>query len=394
MLSYDQALQQVLETVAPLPPRNLPLAEAVGLVLADPAGACWDMPLSDNSAMDGFALAGATGSGTSYQVIGAAYAGHPFAGRLAPGEAIRITTGAPVPAGAVSVVPQEETDDRGDRVLLQEPPAAGSHIRFRGEEFSRGETLLPAGTRLSAGGIGLLASAGVSEVSIHPRPRVAIFSTGDELVELGQQPGPGQIVNSNLQLLAARLRECGCEPLPLGVGKDTPGALEAILRRAVTADLVLTTGGVSVGAKDLVQDALNGFGFQRKFWKVAIRPGKPVLFGLLGGKPCFGLPGNPAATAATFELFVKPALRKLAGDSDPIPGRRQAVLQNDIECGGNRQAFLWSRVEWRGNGYQVSVPQRQGSGQNRSIQGANALLAAPIGREQLAAGETVEILML
>jgi molybdopterin molybdotransferase len=394
MLSYDQALQQVLETVATLPPRNLPLTEAIGLVLAAPANACWDMPRSDNSAMDGFALATPTGTGTSYRIIGTAYAGHPFSERLAPGEAIHITTGAPVPAGAVSVVPQEETNDLGDRVQLHEPSTAGAHIRSRGEEFASGEELLPVGTRLRAGGIGLLASAGVKEVCVFPRPRVAIFSTGDELVDLGQQPGPGQIINSNLHLLAARLQECGCEPLPLGVGQDTPEALDAILNRAVSADLVLSTGGVSVGAKDLVQDALTRYGFERKFWKVAIRPGKPVLFGLLGGKPCFGLPGNPAATAATFELFVKPALRHMAGHTEASPDLRQATLLNDIECGGNRQAFLWSWVEWSEGGYRVSVPQRQGSGQNRSIQGANALLAAPLGKERLAVGETVEVLLL
>jgi len=395
MLNYDQALQQVLATVAPLAPRTLPLTEAGGMVLAAPARARWDMPRCDNSAMDGFAIA-APGNAESltFQVIGVAFAGHPFAGRLAPGKAVRITTGAPIPNGAVSVVPKEETDELGETVTLHAPARAGAHIRRRGEENHDGEELLPAGTRLQSGGIGLLASAGVSEVSVYPRPRVAIFSTGDELVELGRQPGPGQIVNSNLHLLAARLRECGCEPLPLGVGEDTPEALDAIIRRAAGADLILSTGGVSVGEKDLVQESLSRNGFERKFWKVAIKPGKPVLFGTLQDKPCFGLPGNPAATAATFELFVKPGLRKLAGETDLRPVTRKACLLNNIKGGGKRQSFLWCRLEWQGDGYQVSVPQRQGSGQNRSIQGANALLAVPSGKESLLAGETVEVLLL
>jgi molybdopterin molybdotransferase len=394
MLTYDQALQLVLETVASLPPRALPLAEALGLVLAAPARARWDMPRCDNSAMDGFAVAVSSDSGANYVIIGAAYAGHPFHGRLASGEAVRITTGAPIPAGALSVIPQEDADDHGDSVRLPAPPAAGAHIRRQGEEFGAGEELLPAGSRLRAGGIALLASAGVAEVSVYPRPRVAIFSTGDELVELGQEPGPGQIVNSNLQLLAARLRECNCEPLPLGVGQDTPEALDSILLRATAADLILSSGGVSVGERDLVQQALGRFGFERKFWKVAIKPGKPVLFGSLAGKPYFGLPGNPAATAATFELFAKPALRRLSGEQVITPTSRQAVLLADVVCGGNRQAFLWSRVDWNGEGYQVKVSPQQGSGQNRSLQSANALLAAPVARERLSAGETVEVFLL
>jgi len=395
MLSYDQALEQVLATVATLPPQTLPLTEAGGLVLAAPACARWDMPRCDNSAMDGFAVAAPDAAGSStFEVIGAAYAGHPFAGRLTPGEAVRITTGAPIPAGTVSVVPKEETDELGKNVTLQATAKPGSHIRRRGEENRDGEELLPAGTRLRFGGIGLLASAGVSEVSVYPRPKVAIFSTGDELVELGQQPGPGQIVNSNLHLLAARLRELDCEPLPLGVGEDTPEALDAIIRRAAGADLILSTGGVSVGEKDLVQESLGRNGFERKFWKVAIKPGKPVLFGTLQGKPCFGLPGNPAATAATFELFVKPGLRKLAGKTDLRPVTRRARLLNDVKGGGKRQSFLWCQLEWREDGYRVSVPQRQGSGQNRSIQGANALLAIPLGTEKLESGETVEVLVL
>ena len=395
MLTYNQALQEVLETVTALPPQTLPLAAAVGLVLATPAFACWDMPRCDNSAMDGFAVAGGpSGPAANHPIVGAAYAGHPFAGRLGPGEAVRITTGAPIPEGALFVVPQEEADDHGTSVSLQTSPAAGAHIRHRGGEFLSGEKLLPNGTQLHAGDIGLLASAGVIEVSVYPRPRVAIFSTGDELVELGQEPGPGQIVNSNLHLLAARLHECGCTPLPLGVGQDTPEALEAIIRRAADADLILSSGGVSVGERDLVQQALGRLHFRRKFWKVSIKPGKPVLFGTLEGKPYFGLPGNPAATAATFELFVKPALRQLAGVADFHPITRQATLMNTIKAIGCRQAFLWCRLEWKGNCYQASIMHRQGSGQNRSIQGANALLAVPPGKETLKEGAQVEVMMI
>ncbi|MDB4470935.1 molybdopterin molybdotransferase MoeA, partial [Deltaproteobacteria bacterium] len=262
------------------------------------------------------------------------------------------------------------------------------------EEYRSGEELLPAGTRLNAGGIGLLASAGVETVSVIPQPKVAIFSTGDELVELGQEPGPGQIINSNLQYLISRLQECGCIPLPLGIGADRDEDLARVLDQCQDADLLISTGGVSVGEKDLVQQTLIQHGFERKFWKVAIKPGKPVLFGTLKGKPCFGLPGNPAATAATFELFVRPALALLTGNSEAQPARRIARLKNNVKGGGKRQSFLWCHCDWTDSGYLVEVPDRQGSGQARSIQGANALLSIAIDNPDLAAGTEVEIILL
>jgi len=239
-----------------------------------------------------------------------------------------------------------------------------------------------------------LAGAGVAQVEVYPRPTVAIFSTGDELVELGQQPGPGQIINSNLLFLQARLRECGCIPLSLGIGEDHSENLDEILERAQAADLIISTGGVSVGEKDLVQQTLMERGFERKFWQVAIKPGKPVLFGELGGKPCFGLPGNPAATAATFELFVLPALRALCGRTPQRPEKRSATLRDDVKAGGKRQLFLWSHCFWQDGGYQVEIPQRQGSGQARSIAGNNALLAVPIGAAAISSGEKVEVILL
>jgi molybdopterin molybdotransferase len=253
---------------------------------------------------------------------------------------------------------------------------------------------LPPGACLTAGGIGLLAGAGITTVTVLPRPTVAIFSTGDELVELGREPGPGQIVSSNLQYLLARIRECGCIPMALGIGEDNEADLGRLLDQAESADLLLTTGGVSVGEKDLVQQTLQKRGFQRQFWKVAIKPGKPVLFGTLDSKPCFGLPGNPAATAATFELFVRPALQRLAGQTEGQPISRIACLQNEVKSSGKRQAFLWCHCVWAGDGYQVTVPDRQDSGQMRSIAGANALLPMPIGGPDRNKGEQVELLLL
>lgn len=394
MLSYADALQLVLDNSVPLAPATVFLPEAAGLVLAVQAYACRDMPPCDNAAMDGYALAElAEGAPLSCAIVGAAYAGHPFAGELAAGTAVRTTTGAPLPDGTVTVVPLEDATERDGRVLLQERPVRGEHIRRRGEEFCQGELLVAAGDRLRAGEISLLASAGFERVTVHPRPRVAIISTGDELVALGTLPGPGQIVNSNLYFLMARLRECGCDPIAAGIGRDDPAALDRLIAEAMRADLVLTTGGISVGERDLVQAALAAHNFQRLFWKVAIKPGKPVLFGRLQEKPFFGLPGNPAATAATFELFVVPALRRLAGHGDSRPQRRSARLTTEVSAAGARQTFLWCRIDWCADHYKVTVYHRQGSGQSRSLQGANALLPVPAGTV-FRQGEDVEVLLL
>ena len=393
MLNYEQALQQVVETVKALPPVTLPLIEAAGQVLAAPVRALWNLPRWDNSAMDGFALTTRSAAGP-LRIVGNAYAGHPFAGELPPGTAVRITTGAPLPTGADCVVPVEEAATSGETLLLQSLPVKGQHVRYRGEEYRADELLLEAGAALDAGAVGLLAGAGIDRVVVHPRPRVAVFSTGDELVELGQDPGPGQIVNSNLPYLCARLQECGCRPLPLGIGADREQDLDRILDRARGTDLILASGGVSVGEKDLLQATLARRGFVRKFWKVAIKPGKPVLFGLLDDRPCFGLPGNPAATAATFELFVVPALRLLAGQREPYSPRLTARLAAAIRGGGNRQRFLWGGLRCV-DGELIFVPSgHQGSGQTRSLRDVQALLPVAAGSPDLAAGAAVEVLLL
>jgi molybdopterin molybdotransferase len=351
------------------------------------------MPRADNSAMDGFAVASASATGRLV-IIGTAYAGHPFVGTVGPGSAVRITTGAPVPTGCDAVVPVEEISEQGGGVTPRVVPRAGDHVRRRGEEYLAGETLLEAGRVLHAGEIGLLASAGVTRVQVHPRPRVGLLSTGDELVELGVEPGPGQIVNSNRYLLAARLREAGCEVVPLGIARDRLDALSNEIQRGLAMDLLVSTGGVSVGERDHLQEALDGFGFERGFWKVAIKPGKPVLFGTVGGTPVFGLPGNPAAAAATCELFVMPALRRLAGEHDPLPPQLGARLTEDVGGGENRQRFLWGALREERGRYLFTPSPRQGSGQNLSLCGAGALLPVAAGSGGLRAGEEVAVLLL
>lgn len=289
---------------------------------------------------------------------------------------------------------QNQFHDQDDHVFIQSFPETGQHIRCQGEEFHRGEILLDAGTLLRSAEIALLVSAGVEHVSVYPRPRVGVISTGDELVAFGQEPEYGQIVNSNLYLLTTRLRELNCEPVALGIGRDDPLLLDALFEAALGTDLIISTGGVSVGSKDHVMAVLEERGFQKRFWKVGMKPGKPVLLGTLAGKPLFGLPGNPAATAATFELFVRPSLCRLAGLPNFIPNKRLGHLTSDVKGGGDRQAFLWCRIQWQDGHYIIHVPERQGSGQNRCLPNVNAFLPIPVGVEKLRAGDLAEAILL
>ena len=395
MLTYQEAVKVILATLRPLPPMELPLPEALGLVLAEPAKALWDLPPADNSAMDGYAFAFAgQREGDELTVAGFVPAGAPFQGKLEAGQAVKIMTGAPLPAECDTVVPVEEVAEESGRIRFTRSPAAGGHVRRRGEELRRGEALLTPGTPLYSGEMGLLAAAGVRTVTVHPAPRVALLSTGDELVELGEPPGAGQIVNSNFHLLAARLREEGCGVVSLGIARDNADDLAAKVAKGLQADMLISTGGVSVGDRDYVQEVLGAHGFELGFWRVAIKPGKPVLFGIAQGTPVIGLPGNPAASAATFELFARPALRRLAGFPDPLPPRLRVTLTADISGGEKRQRFLWGTLREQEGNYLFTPSGRQGSGQNRSIQGARALLPVPGDSPHIAAGSQVEVMLL
>lgn len=396
MLSYDEALELIVRTVQPLPAAESLLADSLGRVLAAPLTARWDLPPADNSAMDGYAFAFAgQRAGDLLPVAGFVPAGRPLPYSVPPGSAVKIMTGAPLPAGCDTVLPIEEVREENGAIRLQRAPQMGAHVRRRGEEMRQGEEVLPAGSVLRAGEIGLLAAAGQQHLSIRPAPVVALLSTGDELVELGVSPAAGQIVNSNAHLLAARLREEGCAVITLGIARDEPAELSAAIGRGLAeADLLLSTGGVSVGDRDYMQEVLQAHGFTPGFWKVAIKPGKPVLFGMAAGKPVFALPGNPAAAAATFELFVRPALRRLGGYTDLLPPRLRVVLSEAVGGGEKRQRFLWGGVREEAGRYLFIPAERQGSGQHRSVQGAAALLSVPANSEGLEAGAEVQVLLL
>ncbi len=396
MLTYSQAVEKIFATVLPLPPVECALDEALGKVIAERAVARWDLPSCDNSAMDGYAFSwGEETTGDRLKVRGVIYAGDSHQDKVERGEAVRIMTGAPLPPCCDTVIPLEDVREEGKFILLTRATARGEHVRLRGEEVVSGESLVEAGTVLHAGDIGLLAAAGIDRVKIHPMPRVAILSTGNELVNLGDPPQPGEIVNSNLHLLQARLKEIGCETLPLDIARDDRDDLARRIKEGLNADLLITTGGVSIGDRDHVQEVLDQLGFKLGFWKVAIKPGKPVLFGQIGRQIIFGLPGNPAAAAATFELFVRPALGRLSGHPAPFPPVLRAVLTEDVCDGGKRQAFLWGDLIETAAGYYSFSPNRhQGSNRNRAVQSAAALLSVPVGSGTISAGSEVAVMVL
>ncbi len=395
MLSYEQALDTVLRTLTPLAAEKVALPEALGRVLAQDVRACWDMPPSDNSAMDGFALnCEDLASGTELRIVGVSRAGAGFNETVPHGAAVKIMTGAPLPPDCNTVFPLEEVKEKNGRILLKKSVERGAHVRYRGEEFRENEIILEAGTTLRAGEIGLLASAGAERVNVYRRPTVALLTTGDELVDLGTKPGPGQIVNSNFYLLSARLQEEGCNVKPIEIAADRREGLTASLEQGLEADLLITTGGISMGDYDLVQSCLNDLGLKLGFWKVAIKPGKPVLFGTVRGTPVFGLPGNPAAAAATFQLFVRPALRRLSGFRDPLSTCCHATLTHEVRSGGSRLMFLWGKVTEKNGLFYFTPSTRQGSGQNRGMRQIQALLPIPVDSPDLPAGHEVKATLI
>jgi molybdopterin molybdotransferase len=300
-----------------------------------------------------------------------------------------------MPKGVDTVVPIEDTEQMSDnRIRLRKPLKRGANVRYRGEELKVDEKILCRGQQLDPAAIGMLASAGITEVCVYPAPRVAILSTGDELVELGETPENGRIINSNAHLLAACLRQDGFIPILLGIAKDQPGELQACLRKGLDADMLITTGGVSVGDRDLVQPTLLELGFKKLFWQVATKPGKPTLFGTIDGQPVFGLPGNPAASAATYQLYARPALRMLAGHSRPFAPTLKVKLAAPLKAGGKRLHFLWGNLIIVDGELQFAPSQRQGSGQNRSAVGAQALFPLPIDSPALEAGDRIDVILL
>ena len=395
MLSFREAIRVVLENLFPLQPVWKPLEEALGQVLAEAVYSRVELPPADNSAMDGYAFAFTEQrAGDFLAVDGFLPAGALRSIPVPPGRAIKIMTGAPLPPCCDTVVPVEEVVVDQGGIRLRQSPRFGQYVRLKGEEARCGKQLLAEGTALHPEELGLLASGGIDRLKVYPAPRVALLSTGDELVGLGDKPGPGQIVNSNYYVLAARLQEEGCVHVPLGIARDDEEDLAARIEQGLQADILISTGGVSMGDRDLVQKVLRRLGLQLKFWKVSIKPGKPVLFGTIRDKPVFGLPGNPAASAATFELFVRPALRRMAGHMRVLPPLLRVILRREVLGGEVRQRFLWGALEEHQGRYYFTPSGNQNSSQNSGMQGSQALLPVAGGSPGLAAGCEVDVLLL
>lgn len=381
-----QAIQPVAET------KRLPLAEALHRVLAVSVTAGVDVPSAANSSMDGFGFAAADAehNGARLTVVGQSLAGHPFDDRVERGQCVRIMTGAVVPAGVDTVVMQENTTLDDDIVTIDECPEAGSNIRPAGEDLARGDSVLACGSFLRPADIAVLASVGIAEVEVFRRPRVAFFSTGDELRPIDGPIQPGEIYDSNRYGLAAQLEALGMEGVNMGVVGDSPEALADAFRRAADCDALITSGGASMGAADFVLDALSRHGTV-DFWRVAIKPGKPLAFGTLGNARFFGLPGNPVSTAVTFIQLVRPALVRLSGATPAEPIRFTLPTATRLTKRPGREHFLRATMDWCCTPPQVVAVDHQGSGVMRSMSRADAFIVLPASQADVTAGTEVTV---
>ncbi len=347
MISVDEAVLRVASAFSPLESETVPIDKAFGRVLSTDAVAALDQPPAPVSSMDGYAVrASDVTAPASLRVIGAAPAGHPFAGQVGKGETVRIFTGGVVPPGADSIVIQEDAEPADDKVLLKAAAIPGRHIRIAGLDFKRGAALAAKGHRLTARDLSLLAAGDISKVEVRRRPRVAFAATGDELSHPGETRKDGGIVASSGYGLAAMIEKWGGEARDLGILPDTAEALAELPAKAAGADVIVTLGGASVGDHDLVKSALAPHGFVLDFWRIAMRPGKPLIFGRLGKTPLLGLPGNPVSTLVCAILFLKPAIAAMLGTDARTP-LRTARLTRDLAANDTRQDYIRARLEIR-----------------------------------------------
>lgn len=396
LLPVPEARARILAGLGPLPSETVTLHQALGRTLAGPLTALRTQPPWDCSAMDGYALRAADAGG-ALTVVGEAAAGRSFAGMLEPGQAVRIFTGAPVPQGADAILLQEDATRDGDRITARESVTPGRHIRRAGLDFRAGETLLEAGRRLGARDLALAAALGHGEVSVARKPRVAILATGDELVAAGAPAGPDQIVASNAYAIAGVVAAEGGEPLDLGVFPDDLATIRAGVEHAFDAgaDILVTLGGASVGDHDLVRPALEQAGVSIDFWKIAMRPGKPMMAGRRGAALALGLPGNPVSSIVCALLFLAPAIRKLSGRADVDPVTQAARLGRDMGANDRREDYMRAALELDSAGAPVATAfDRQDSSMLRPMSRAECLLVRPANAPAAKAGDPCRILSL
>jgi molybdopterin molybdotransferase len=397
MLTVEQAQSLVMAEVSTLPAEPVALAEAHGRVLRETVTAMSDLPPADNSAMDGYAVRAddVANAPVRLRVAGDIAAGHPAADALERGTAMRIMTGAFVPAGADAVVQVELTDGATDVVTIHTAVARGANIRPRGEDMCAGDVLLDRGVRIGAAELAVLAAAQKSSVMVGRRPTVAILSTGDELVDIGEALEPGKIINTNASLLAALVHDVGPIPRVLGIVRDTKDATIAAFDEALRSDFVISSGGVSVGAYDFVKDALEALGAETKFWRVAMKPGKPVVLSRRGERLIFGLPGNPVSCLVSFHLFAAPALRKAMGQVGRLfPSIVNARVTAALRSPGDRRVYVRVAVGAVEGELHARPLTSQGSGSLTSMLGANGLAIVEIGTTRVDEGARLPVVLI
>jgi molybdopterin molybdotransferase len=393
MISIEDAQKTILEYITPLETEKVSLFQGLNRVTPEDHIAPWDIPAADNSAMDGFAFSYAALSGNRLRVTGFLPAGKVGLVPVPSGEAVKIMTGAPIPPGCDTVVPIEDVEEDGEWIRFTSTVKAGSHVRKRGEDIRRGNVVIPAGSLLRPQEIGMLSAMGTTAPAIYRRARVAVLATGDELLEPGSAPAPGKIINSNSYSMAAQVLDTGGDPVLLGIAPDTLDATCDKIKAGLNADMLVITGGVSVGDRDFVKEAIEKLGGSVTFWKVNIKPGKPLAFAVLQGKPVFALAGNPVGAMVAFELFVRPAILKSMGHRRLFRPVVKARLQEPAANKGERPHLVRGMVSLRDDHYYVSTTGNQSSGRLSSmIQGNGLIRLAP--ETSHAAGEEVEVLLL
>jgi molybdopterin molybdotransferase len=400
MITVEEALEKILSHIHSLGFEKVTILEAMGRVIAEDIYAKRDIPPLDNSGMDGYAVRWEDIQHASnhrpirLEVVEDLPAGSISEKTLERGQAIRIMTGAPIPKGADTVIPVEDTKKEEGGVLILNEVPLGEHIRRAGEDVKKGVRVISAGDLIRPAEIGMLASLGRSFVSVYQRPLVAILCTGDELVDVDEGLDEVKIVSSNSYTLAAQVKDCGAIPIQLGIAKDRKEEIKEKLRQGIRADVLLSSAGVSVGDYDFVKDVLTDLGMKMIFWKVAMKPGRPLAFGIIRGKPVFGLPGNPVSSMVSFEQFVRPSLLKMMGHRQLFRPMIEAILKGDIRKKPGRRHYIRASVSFESDRYFVTITGDQGSGILTSMVKANGLVIIPEDRENVKAGEKVKVQLL
>jgi molybdopterin molybdotransferase len=400
MIRVEEALNHILNSISPLDLEKTDILNALGRVIGEDIYSGRNLPPKDNSAMDGYALKsddtkGATSEAPSIvETIEDIPAGYPSQRTIGPGQAARIMTGAFVPEGADTVVKVEDTDRDGNRVRIFVESPRGDNIRYSGEDVKAGDLVISKGKIAGPAEVGMLASLGRSFIKVYQKPLVAIIATGDEIADIDEDTSGDKIISSNSYSINAQVRECGALPLQTGIAKDREKSLMAAFRAALRADVIISSGGVSVGDYDFVKDVMAQMGTNIEFWQVAQRPGKPLAFGTMEGKLVFGLPGNPVSSMITFEEYVRPALLKMMGHQDIFRRTIKATLMEDIKKKSGLKHFIRAQVRKEGEGFTVSTTGEQGSGILKSMVLANGIIVLPEDMTSVKKGEEVSVQLI